>query len=186
MIRFGKYRATVFDIKDPEKRGRIKVKCPSALGDATSTWCEVCVPVAIGNKNGDFYLPKEGETVWIEFEQGDVNKPIFVGNWWGDKELPTDELSGNTRIVSFNDNVITFNQATKIESKDKSKLFMKDYVEIESADGSIITITEDINIKAKSGEVVTLSGGRITINCGVYTQGLFVNGIPVSLQGHGH
>lgn len=186
MVRFGKYRATVFDIKDPEKRGRIRVKCPSVIGDSTSNWCEVCVPVAISDKNGDFFIPKEGETVWIEFEQGDVNRPIFVGNWWGDKELPTDEMSGNTRIISFNGNIITFNKATKLESKDKSKVTLKDSIEIESSGGSLISITEDIKISANSGAVVELVDGNITINCGVYTKGLFVNGIAVSLEGHGH
>ena len=117
MERFGKYRAVVFDINDPEKRGRVKVKCPSILGDATSNWCEALIP------NGkDFYIPKAGECVWIEFEQGNVNLPIYTGSWWGKDQIPIDELSGGTRVIEFNGNKIILNNTVTIISQDGTTL----------------------------------------------------------------
>ena len=61
---YGKYRAIVVDVNDPEKRGRIKVQCPKVLGDAKSAWCQPCVPYAY-EKGGDFVLPKLNDFVWI-------------------------------------------------------------------------------------------------------------------------
>lgn len=116
MSRFGKYRAIVFDINDPEKRGRIKVKCPSVIGDSSSAWCEALV---VG---GDFYLPKLGDGVWIEFEQGDVNKPIYVGSWWKKDQIPTTELSGNSRVIEFKGNKIVMDNIITILVKDGTRV----------------------------------------------------------------
>ena len=44
MSNFGKYRAIVSNVSDPEKRGRIKVSCPKIYGDFESPWCLPCVP----------------------------------------------------------------------------------------------------------------------------------------------
>ena len=41
-----------------------------------------CVPVA-GIQNGMFALPMIGSGVWVEFEQGDPDYPIWVGCFWG-------------------------------------------------------------------------------------------------------
>lgn len=99
---YGKYRAQVVDVSDPEQRGRIRVMCPKVLGDAKSAWCEPCVPVA-GDKEGDFWLPAKGEMVWIEFEEGNPNKPIFVGSWYSKSKSPKSDYGDapNERILSF-------------------------------------------------------------------------------------
>lgn len=116
MDRFGKHKAIVFDINDPEKRGRIKVKCPSVIGDATSAWCEALV---IGN---DLHIPKVGDGVWVEFEQGDINSPIYVGSWWGKNQTPTTELSGRTRMIEFNGNKIILDTVITLISQDGTKV----------------------------------------------------------------
>lgn len=99
---YGKYRAEVVDINDPEKRSRIKVICPSVLGEGNSPWCEICVPVAYDG-GGDFCLPKIGEFVWIEFEEGDSNKPIYVGGCWSVNNTPLSDYgeAPTTRIIDF-------------------------------------------------------------------------------------
>lgn len=43
---YGKYRAKVVDVNDPERRGRIRVQCPAVLGIYKSAWCEPCIPYA--------------------------------------------------------------------------------------------------------------------------------------------
>ena len=35
-----------------------------------------------------FTVPPEGSNVWVEFEGGDANYPIWSGCFWGQGELP--------------------------------------------------------------------------------------------------
>lgn len=86
---FGKYRGTVVSNLDPQNRGRLLVSVPDVLGLAPSTWALPCVPLA-GMQNGIFALPIIGAGVWVEFEQGDPDFPIWVGCFWGSgAEVPT-------------------------------------------------------------------------------------------------
>ena len=80
---------------------KIKVKCEDIYGDYESPWCTPCIPfIEITSKSTTTVneehshtvtikpnqyeinlLPKVGENVWIEFEQGIVTKPIWCGTW---------------------------------------------------------------------------------------------------------
>jgi len=83
---YGKYRGKVIDNKDPDKLGQIKVEVPSVLGE-TTRWALPSVPYA-GPKVGLFILPPVGANVWVEFEAGDPEYPIWSGCFWGENELP--------------------------------------------------------------------------------------------------
>lgn len=73
MAFYGKYRAEVVDTADPEKRGRIRVKCPNVLGEQLSRWALPCfVP-------NTFTVPNKGTLVWVEFEGGKKDSPIWTG-----------------------------------------------------------------------------------------------------------
>lgn len=109
---YGKYRAIVQRINDPEKRGRIRVSCPKVLGKALSNWCEPCVPVAYDD-GGDFMLPRIGEAIWVEFEGGDVNKPIYTGGWWSTNHTPSSDYSPNVRYIEWNGCKIKMKGANK-------------------------------------------------------------------------
>jgi uncharacterized protein involved in type VI secretion and phage assembly len=86
---YGKYRGTVTDVDDPDKRGRIRARVPAVLGDQETGWCLPCVPYA-GKNVGFACFPEAGTGVWIEFEGGDVSYPVWTGCWWGSGELPSD------------------------------------------------------------------------------------------------
>ena len=122
---FGKYRAKVVDIADPEQRARIRVYCPKVLGEYKSNWCEPCSPFAYDG-GGDLSLPKVGETVWIEFEEGDANKPIYVGSWWSKSKSPFSSYSdaSNTRIFERDGAKITLNKDKLVISIGSSKIEM--------------------------------------------------------------
>ena len=81
MSMYGKYRAQVVENLDPKHMGRIQVKCPFVYGESVSPWCLPCAPIT-GNKRGFFSPPQKGDTVWIEFEEGNTEKPIYSGGWW--------------------------------------------------------------------------------------------------------
>jgi uncharacterized protein involved in type VI secretion and phage assembly len=79
---YGKYRGTVVNNLDPMQLGRIQVMVPDVLGLSISSWAMPCVPIA-GKQQGIFVLPQIGSGVWIEFEQGEPDYPIWVGGFWG-------------------------------------------------------------------------------------------------------
>jgi uncharacterized protein involved in type VI secretion and phage assembly len=108
---FGKYRALVVDVADPESRGRIKVTCPKVLGTAKSAWCEPCVPVCY-DSGGDVALPKKGEFVWVEFEEGNANKPIYTGGLWSKNKKPS--ISTSTRQIEWDGCKITMSKGSLI------------------------------------------------------------------------
>jgi len=87
---YGKYRGLVTINVDPQKRGRLKALVPEVLGEVPSSWAMPCAPYA-GTTSGFFAIPPVGAGVWIEFEAGDVSRPIWSGAWWGSGELPIDE-----------------------------------------------------------------------------------------------
>lgn len=86
---FGKYRGTVVDNDDPTNRGRLQVSVPAVLGDV-NVWAMPCVPYA-GDNIGNYMMPEAGSGVWVEFERGDPSYPVWVGGFWADGELPTNE-----------------------------------------------------------------------------------------------
>lgn len=112
---FGVYKGVVCNIKDPEKRGRIKVTCPEVLGATVeSAWCDPCVPVAYDG-GGDFCIPHIDETVWLMFQSGDSNKPVYFGGWWQKDKTPFSTGYNNvdkTRIISYGDCTITMSSGS--------------------------------------------------------------------------
>ena len=163
---WGKYRAEVLDIADPDKRGRIKVKCENLMPDKPELgWAESCF------MPGEFNLPRKGDFVWIEFEQGDISLPVWVGIMPTRKYVKEflfqeygDRLNYDTKIrifrtpmhkgIHFFDNAelgeikITFTESTNhyIEMNGKDK-----FMDIKDQTGSLINYASsvgDINIKS--------------------------------------
>ena len=85
MQMYGKYRGLVLEVNDPEGLGRIRASLP-ALGVDTG-WALPCIPGA-GPGSGHLVLPPPGAAVWIEFEAGDVDSPIWSGGFWQQGEAP--------------------------------------------------------------------------------------------------
>ena len=77
----GLYRATVTINVDPEFRGRLQLLVPDVLSFSPSTWAEPCTPLAgpTGPPMGVYMVPPPGAGVWVMFEHGDVNRPVWMG-----------------------------------------------------------------------------------------------------------
>lgn len=90
---YGKYRATVVDNADPEDRGRLRLKVPGVLNDEVlSGWALPCVPYGGAEDQGFFFIPEVDAGVWVEFEAGNLDYPVWVGTYWakpgGASEVP--------------------------------------------------------------------------------------------------
>ncbi|MFO1272436.1 MAG: phage baseplate assembly protein V [Rubrivivax sp.] len=79
--RFGKFRGVVTDNQDPQKRGRVKASVPSVLGDQASDWALPCFPFGGAQGYGWFAVPTVGAQVWVEFEEGDLHRPLWTGTF---------------------------------------------------------------------------------------------------------
>jgi Type VI secretion system/phage-baseplate injector OB domain len=84
---FGKYRGVVESNADPESLGRLQVTSPDVFGDESPRWALPCVPYAPAG-SGFLMLPPAGSPVWIEFEEGDPDRPIWVGCFWQTCAIP--------------------------------------------------------------------------------------------------
>jgi len=84
---FGKYRGKVENNIDPMLLGRVQVSAPAVLGDGKLSWAMPCLPYA-GSGVGFFVVPPVGANVWVEFEGGDADYPIWSGCFWGVGEAP--------------------------------------------------------------------------------------------------
>ncbi len=82
---WGKYQGTVLNNVDPEQRGRLQLLVPDVQALLPTTWAEACVPLAgpTGPPMGVYMVPPISAGVWVEFEHGDIDKPIWVGCRWG-------------------------------------------------------------------------------------------------------
>jgi hypothetical protein len=79
---YGKYRGLVIQNIDPLQIGRVMLQCADVLGETPSSWAMPCVPAA-GIQGGVFVVPPIGSQVWVEFEQGNPDYPIWTGGFWG-------------------------------------------------------------------------------------------------------
>jgi hypothetical protein len=84
---FGKYRGTVANNIDPMQLGRVQVSVPAILGEGSLSWAMPCAPYG-GAGVGFFAVPPVGANIWVEFEGGDSDYPIWSGCFWGVGEVP--------------------------------------------------------------------------------------------------
>jgi uncharacterized protein involved in type VI secretion and phage assembly len=75
---YGKYKGVVTDVLDPLEICRVRARVPSVYGDSESSWALPCLPFA-NKKTALEHLPSVGSLVWIEFENGDPELPIWTG-----------------------------------------------------------------------------------------------------------
>lgn len=83
---YGKFRGTVVSTFDPNSQGRLKVSF-TVGGNPIENWALPCVPYG-GEANGFLAIPPVGAGVWVEFEEGKLDYPIWSGCWWKAAELP--------------------------------------------------------------------------------------------------
>jgi len=163
---YGKYRGTVINNIDPEQRGRIMAMVPDVLGLIPSSWALPCVPIA-GKQEGVFVVPQIGAGVWIEFEQGDPDYPIWTGGFWGiAAEVPALALVPPPIPPGQNIVVQTTGQNTLILS-DAAPTPVTGGIVLKSTTGAMIVVNDaGIFISNGKGAMITMVGPTVTINNG--------------------
>ena|SRR5258708_23721103 len=162
---FGKYRGTVINDIDPLFLGRIQAIVPDVSGASPTGWAMPCVPLA-GKQMGTFFVPPKGARVWIEFEQGDTNHPIWTGCFWDTTaDVPPVALAGNPASPSI---VLQTTQQNSIVISDlqgpTGGIVLKS-----STGASIIVNDTGIFIQNGKGASILLTGPTVNINSGTLT-----------------
>lgn len=133
--------------------GRIKAKVLDVLGNNESGWALPCTPYA-GKGVGLFLLPPVNASVWIEFEHGDPDYPVWTGCFWGQGELPVTPALPEKKMLQTDSGTITLDDTPGAGG-----------ITIESANGMKIAISSSgIEINNGQGATISLSGPKVSIN----------------------
>ena len=151
---WGKYRGTVAEVDAATMR--LKAKIPGALpGGATSGWCDPCVPFA-GKNVGVLMLPEPGTGVWIEFERGEASRPIWVGCFWNQGEVPASASATVKSIVTTAGSLDFDDGAASVTLQDsqQDKLVLESgSAKINAGSGSVEIGASGVNINNGALEV---------------------------------
>ncbi|WJN57316.1 phage baseplate assembly protein V [Pseudomonas sp. SO81] len=162
---YGKYRGMVLNNIDPMQQGRLQVQVPDVAGLIPASWAMPCVPIA-GIQNGMVALPMIGSGVWVEFEQGNPDHPIWVGCFWGSAaEIPALARATPPGL-----------QAITLQTPLQNGLTISDLpgptggIMLKSATGATLIVNDTgIYIQNGKGAMLTLIGPAVTINNGALT-----------------
>ncbi|MGV6874228.1 phage baseplate assembly protein V [Pseudochelatococcus sp. B33] len=167
---YGKYSGTVDAASEPDARGLIKVRVPSIFGVGGAVWARPCLPY------GHFYLPPPGTHVWVEFEAGNPEYPIWVGVWYPEGSAPpeTQETPQTERVIQT-----PFGHTLHISDKDgEEKITLRHGANAFLAladDGSVILSNNKganlfldadgtaATLQSESGHLITMSEDSILI-----------------------
>jgi uncharacterized protein involved in type VI secretion and phage assembly len=162
---YGKYRGTVINNVDPLQMGRIQAMVPDVSNVIPSSWAMPCFPVT-GKQMGAWMIPQVGTGVWIEFEQGDPDYPIWSGCWFGSAaEVPTLALAAPPAVPNF-----------VIQTQGQNTIMISDVpgptggILLKTTTGAMIAINDvGITISNGKGATIVLTGPSVTINNGAFT-----------------
>ncbi len=151
---FGKYRGKVENNVDSMLQlGRIQVSVPDVLGEGRMSWAMPCVPYA-GSGVGFFAIPPVGANVWVEFEGGNPDHPIWSGCFWGRGEVPAQPAVAEMKVLKTDVGTITINDLQGTGG-----------ITIETTTGMKIEITaQGIEITNGQGASIKLEGPKVSIN----------------------
>ena len=162
----GKYRGTVVNNIDPMQIGRILALVPDVLNAMPTSWAMPCVPIA-GKQMGTFFVPPVGAGVWIEFEHGNPDYPIWVGGYWGTAaEVPVLALAGDPA----NPNIV-------LQTAGQNSVVISDLpgpgggIMLKSMTGASVIVNDTgIYIQNGKGASIIMTGPTVTINNGATLQ----------------
>jgi uncharacterized protein involved in type VI secretion and phage assembly len=164
---YGKYRGTVVNNTDPMQKGRIQVMVPDVSNVALSSWAVPCVPIS-GIQSGVFALPAPGAGVWVEFEQGDPDYPIWVGGWWGSPaDIPAIALAAPPPTPNLVMQTVGQNQITVFGAPGQGLVLSAGPVA--SPTSPKLVIAQSGILLSNGTATVTMVGSVVDINMGALT-----------------
>ncbi|HEY0130453.1 MAG TPA: phage baseplate assembly protein V [Allosphingosinicella sp.] len=161
---FGKYRATVLNNTDPMFQGRVQVQLGDRYGLFPSTWALPAFPMA-GKGCAVVALPQIGSMVWVEFEAGDTDYPIWTGAFWPNSgSYPPLALAAATPATP--NILLQTSTGTSVTLSDNPA----QNVMIKTTTGATVMIgAAGITISNGQGASIAMTGPSVIINNGALT-----------------
>jgi uncharacterized protein involved in type VI secretion and phage assembly len=158
---YGKYRGTVIDNIDPLQTARLQVLVPDVGGLLPATWALPCLPFA-GPESGFYAVPPNGSMVWVEFEQGDPDYPIWTGCLWGSAaEVPVLALAGTPGLQQVVVQTVSGNMLVISDTPGPSGGIL-----LTVGDAVLSVSDSGITISNGQGATIELAGPSVTVNAG--------------------
>jgi uncharacterized protein involved in type VI secretion and phage assembly len=141
--------AKVVDNNDPHGMGRIKAEFMGWGGEGKQTdWLRVLTPDAGGGSDkvaknrGLVTVPEKNDQVYVDFENGNPDKPFVTGSVFHGKHGGGGGASNNTKsLTSKSGHTIALNDGAGITMMDKSKL---NHIIVDGKDAITITAGQKI------------------------------------------
>ena len=152
---YGKFRGVVTDNRDPLFLGRVRAKVQDVFGGNESGWALPALPYG-GKGVGLFLIPPTDASVWIEFEHGDPDYPIWTGCFWAQGEVPVSPAAAEMKVLKTETATITLSDVPGAGG-----------ITIETSIGMKVVInTKGIEITNGQNGSITLTGPQVSINSG--------------------
>ena len=159
---YGKYRGTVLNNIDPMQMGRMQVQVPDVSNLLPTSWAMPCFPLS-GKQMGMWAIPQIGAGVWVEFEQGNPDYPIWSGCWFGSAaEVPALALSAPPPLSDI-----------VLQTALQNTLLISDLpgpaggILLKTTTGALISINDvGITLSNGKGATIVMTGPSVTINAG--------------------
>lgn len=175
---YGKYAGLVVDNAAPASgahRGDVVVTVPGILEETAdgSGSQPLQVTASPSFLPGFFFVPNQGDAVWVEFVDGDINYPIWTGVWYPPGDTPQtvaaaaptlDQRVIRTRsgqVIQFDDTDGSEQLVIKDEKNKASITFDKNGITITS-DTGIALICGQSSLKLSDQQIV-LSRPAVTL-----------------------
>ena len=161
----GKFRATVINNIDPMMIGRIQAMVPDVSSVALTSWAMPCFPMA-GIQTGALAVPPIGAGVWLEFERGDPDYPIWTGCFYGTAaEIPALHLLTPPGVSAVTMQTMLQNGITITDLPGPTGGIV-----IKTATGASLIVNDTgIYIQNGKGASIVMVGPSVTVNNGALT-----------------
>jgi hypothetical protein len=128
-----------------------------------------CVPYA-GPNVGFFMLPPKKAGVWIEFEGGDVSRPIWTGCYWARGELPAAASSPDIKLIVTDKATLQIDDGAGevlVKNSSDAKVTWSTDVKTEAGSATHTVGSAGVVSEAASGKVEVGAGG-VSVNGGTF------------------
>ena len=143
--------------------GRLMVQVPDVTNILPSSWAHAVPAVRRASSPGSTRCPTIGSSVWVEFEQGNPDYPIWTGCFWGPPaEVPALALAAPPGL-----------QQIVVQTAGQNTLLISDVpgptggILLKSSTGALISISDTgITSATARARRSSMTGPAVTINEG--------------------
>ncbi len=160
--------ATVSNVEDPDKLGRVKVLLPTLSGTVESTWARVLQPGA-GAKSGHYWPLEERDEVIVGFVGGHPELPVVMGALWNAKNIaaiPEAKRRLHRVLGSQSGHLLRLDDSAGAEKIELVAAKGENSITLDVAGGKVqITAKTELEIKVGADIVVSMKAGKVEIKC---------------------